>query len=120
MMSFNNYLQFRQVESKINSIASRIVENQAQGNPATAQALDQAKQQLMGAFEQQFKSDPSGALSWLNSLYTTVLPQDYKTKYGEYQKSQGQQPQQQSQQPQQQQQQQQQGQQPQQQQPTGK
>jgi hypothetical protein len=87
MITFNNYLKTRLVEYQIDVIARSYLENQ--GNPQTAQALDGAKQQLMTAFEQQFKSDAQGALTWLNDLFTKVLPNDYKTKYAEFQKTQG-------------------------------
>lgn len=70
----------------------------------TQQPLDQPYQQFLTAFNQQFQADPNGSLMWLNNLTTKVLPQLYKTKYAEIQKTQQQQPQQQQmqQQPQQQ------------------
>lgn len=94
MMSFKRYVIFKEAETKIQAI----VENQQNGS----QALDQAKGQLMSAFQAAFQQDPQGALTWLNNLYTKALPGDYQGYYSQYQKAQQgqqQQPQQGQQQP---------------------
>lgn len=101
MKNFRHYVKFRDLA----------LEQQAQAaQPVQNQVLDNAKNSLMASFNQEFQRDPQGSLTWLNNLYTKVLPAEYQSIYGKWkQNNQAQQPQ-----PQQQQQQQQQPQQPQQ------
>jgi hypothetical protein len=97
MMSFNNYLLYRRAAEKIGLIARRIVEQQQQQQPQQPQqgqqgqsqaALDNAKNLLMRTFEQEFQKDPKSALTWLNNLYTQVLPKDYEAQYNKWQEGQ--------------------------------
>lgn len=66
MITFTNYL--RDVAENVNP-------------QNTQRSLDIAKNQLMTAFEQQFKLDPNTALTWMNQLFTKILPADYKKYY---------------------------------------
>ena len=93
MTSFKRFVLFRESADKIAVIAQHMVENQ--GNPS----LDQAKEGLMKTFQQEFQKDAQGALTWLNNLYTKVLPSDYKGFYTQFQQQGQQQPAQGQQQP---------------------
>jgi hypothetical protein len=87
MMRFQHYVN------------SRDFNEQDQQPPAQqTSSLDKSFQSFMSAFNQEFQKDPQSSLTWLNNLYTQMLPEQYQQLYAQWQKGNQQPPQQQQQQ----------------------